>query len=32
MRAFEELTPKLIDLLAIEHIKATFFAIGEKVA
>lgn len=32
MRAFEELTPKLIDLLAIEHIKATFFVIGEKVA
>jgi len=28
----EELTPKLLDLLAADHIKATFFVIGEKVA
>jgi peptidoglycan-N-acetylglucosamine deacetylase len=28
----KELTPKLLDLLAADHIKATFFVVGEKVA
>jgi len=27
-----KLTPKLLDLLAAHHIKATFFLIGENVA